>query len=175
MEEDQKSLGDVVSEGDKREAKNFISKLLIDLKKEVEIEDVKILSGKFKSPVQADSKLSSPQFGDDLRYLNLHWGDWNVASNFSSHRRISGFFFVRIKRKIQSYLFSVIFKDYIESQKSFNMNLVKFCNNLSRYTDERDKQIFWETIKKLDSEVSLIEERYDTLFAEVISLVNSKK
>lgn len=156
-------------------AKMFIKDLLTTLKMEVEREDVKVLAGKYRTPTQTSEKVSNPQFSDELRYLNNHWGDWNQESSFTSHRFFIGPIIAKFKRKLQAYLFSVIFGDYIERQKSFNMNLVKFCNQFSRYVDERDKQIFWETVHKLDSEVALVEERYDTLFAEVIDRVNSKK
>ncbi len=170
----QKLEGDFQVESNKQSIQTHIQELLTALRSEVEQEDVKILAGKFRPPTQVSEKISNPQFSDELRYLNNHWGDWNQNAPFTSHRFLVGALIARIKNKIQGYFFTVIFGDYIEQQKSFNMNLVKFCNQLSRYVDERDKQIFWETVKKLDSEVALVEERYDTLFVEVIDRVNSR-
>ena len=172
---EQKEKGDCKIEAkSKNSAKTFIKDLLSTLRVEVEREDVKILSSKHRNPTQASEKVSNPKFSDELRYLNNHWGNWHEETLFTSHRFLFGSMIAKFKRRLQSYLFSVIFRDYIEKQKSFNMNLVKFCNQVTRYVDERDKQIFWETVNKLDSEVALIEERYDTLFAEIIDRVNAK-
>lgn len=107
--------------------------------------------------------LSPVIYSDELHYLNVHWGNWSQASNFTSHRPFTGTFIVRIKRKLQSFIFGSLLKDYIEQEKTFMSNLVRFSNATARYVDERDKNIFWDLIRKMDNEIQHTELRNDTL------------
>jgi predicted ribosome quality control (RQC) complex YloA/Tae2 family protein len=111
----------------------------------------------------SDRPTSPIIYSDELNYLNSNWGNWSEPSHFCSHRKILGRIIPFFKRKVQSFLFGSIFKDYLENEKVFMSNVVRFCNLSSRYIDERDKSIFWDLIKKLDNEIQHSELRDDAI------------
>jgi hypothetical protein len=47
-------------------------------------------------------------------------------------------------------------------------NLVRFANATARYIDERDKNIFWDLIRKLDNEIQHSELRNDTMLVSML-------
>ena len=100
---------------------------------------------------------------DELNYLNAHWHDWSVAEDISSHRRIVGPVIVRAKRFVMNVLWQYLLKGYLEREKQFQMQLVRYLNANARYTDARDYKIFWEVVKKMDNDVSALNERMDRL------------
>jgi len=124
-------------------------------------------------PMQVGAEASPVIYSDELNYLNAHWGDWAEPSHFTSHRPIIGRFLVRVKRKLQNFLLGSLFKDYLEKEKCFSMNLVRFCNETARYIDSRDKQIFWQLVTKLDREVKNLEMRGDSLIMALVDEVRS--
>lgn len=112
---------------------------------------------------------SSPViFSDELLYLNQNWNNWSEASPFSSHRPFLGRIIGGLKRRVQRYLFNVLFKDYFDKEREFTMRLVQFCNITAKYIDQRHEQVFWQLVEKLDREINNVNLRNDALFAEII-------
>lgn len=150
---------------------------LISIKKtlrdELSSEDVPKITPRPLGPIQTGAEASPVIYSDELNYLNAHWGNWADPSHFSSHRPILGAFLIRLKRKLQSFLFGSLFKDYLEKEKCFSMNLVRFCNKTARYIDSRDKQIFWQLVTKLDTEVKNLELRGDSLVMALVDEVRT--
>ncbi len=107
-------------------------------------------------------------FSEELKYLNSSWSNWSNQSDFSSHRPIVGKFISFFKRKIQAYLFNVIFKDYIEREREFVMKLVQYSNLTANYIDHRNEKIFWELNQKLDREIEMVSQRNDILISELL-------
>jgi hypothetical protein len=106
---------------------------------------------------------NSPIISDELRYINLNWNNWDQKTQYSSHRKIIGPVICFIKRKLQGLLFDVLLKDYIEREKSYQLELIRLCNKFSHYIDQRDGEIFWNTVSKMDNEFSNFERRYDSI------------
>lgn len=112
-------------------------------------------------------------FSDELAYLNAHWNDWATPSEFSSHRPIVGNIFSKIKKKIQRYLFEVICKEYLERERSFNSNLVRCLNLTARYIDKKHEESFYALIKKVDTDINLVNSRNDEIFSDILKKINS--
>ncbi|MCC6953288.1 MAG: class I SAM-dependent methyltransferase [Deltaproteobacteria bacterium] len=108
-------------------------------------------------------------FSEDLNYLNSHWHDWHVAGELSTHRRLVGRFILRAKRFILDVVWTYLLKDYVDRERTFQMNLVRFLNATAKYIDARDKNLFWELIQKVDHEISGVNERTD----ELVNVVDS--
>ena len=106
---------------------------------------------------------------DELNYLNAHWHDWSVAEDISSHRKLLGPFIVRAKRFVMNVLWQYLLKGYLEREKQFQMQLVRYLNANARYVDSRDYKIFWEVVKKMDNDVSALNERMDRLIDKLHS------
>ncbi len=106
---------------------------------------------------------SCPLTSDELRYINLNWNNWDQRTEYTSHRRVLGPVICFFKRKLQAFLFNVIFKEYLEREKTYQAEMVRLCNKLSQYIDHRDGEIFWSTVNKVDSEFSNFERRYDSI------------
>ncbi len=143
------------------------------LKESLETEDT-IKIAPYAPHVKESSVPPSPViYSDELRYLNMHWGDWASPGDFSSHRAVLGRWIILFKRKLQKFIFEGLCKDYYEREKAFMSNLVRFCNATARYVDERDKNVFWDLIRKLDNEIQHSDLRNDTLFVSMLDECNS--
>lgn len=107
-------------------------------------------------------------FSEELKFLNSSWSNWSNQSDFSSHRPVVGRVVSLLKRKIQGFLFNVIFKDYIEREREFVMKLVQYSNLTANYIDHRNEKLFWDLNKKLDREIEMVSQRNDILIAELL-------
>ena len=108
---------------------------------------------------------------EELSYLNQHWNDWSSTEHLSSHRPIVGRFIVRAKQFILNVVWQYILKGYLDRERQFQMQLVRFLNDNARYVDRRDYEIFWQLIKKIDSDVAALNERTDRLFKECLNTI----
>lgn len=106
---------------------------------------------------------------EDLRYLNEHWHDWNSPTEISSHRKIIGPIIVRLKKFIADIIWNSFLRGYIERERQFQMRLVRFLNQSTRYIDEKDKAHFIDLASKIDSDISATNERMDLLYNEVLA------
>jgi SAM-dependent methyltransferase len=101
------------------------------------------------------------QHSEDLRFLNLNYAyETKVSPNsIVTHRRgVLGKIIVKIKRKFVSFLRNAILSDYLTSERAFNEHLVRYLNEVGRYTDARDTHIFVELIRKIDTDVGRVRE-----------------
>lgn len=117
------------------------------------------------------SKLTQPSdravlYAPELNYLNTHWNDWSLPQEIVSHRKLVGRAIVWMKRRLQSFLWNSLFKDYFEREREYQMNLVRYLNAVARYIDERDAELFWQLNTKLDNDIAALCERGDRLFHE---------
>lgn len=114
-------------------------------------------------------------YSEELNYLNANWANFNPVASLSSHRRVIGPWIVRMKRLIIDFLWNNLFRSYFEHERDFNMQLVRHLNRSARYIDARDKEIFWQIIKKVDSDVEMLIERIDTLFTSALATAQSSE
>lgn len=103
-------------------------------------------------------------YREELRYLNDNWHSWVTPEAPVSHRRFYGRFIVRAKRFVLDAVWNYILKGYFERERQFQMNLVRFLNELARHVDQRDADVFWQLVKKLDNDIVGVNERTDLLF-----------
>ncbi|MBX7139015.1 MAG: class I SAM-dependent methyltransferase [Oligoflexia bacterium] len=130
-----------------------------------------------QAPFQADSASfnASPRKAgelvnsEELRFLNLnHTYPLRInPESIATHR--SGpiaRLVVKLKRKVQAILWHQILKDYFETEKEFQANLVRYLNDVSRYVDSRDASNFWELIRKIDVDINRALERIERVADE---------
>ena len=110
---------------------------------------------------------------DELSYLNAHWHDWMIAEEVVSHRPVVGKFIVRAKRFVIDAVWHYVLKGYLQREKQFQMQLVRHLNTTAQHVDKRDYDNFWQLIKKIDSDVTALNERMDFLFTRLHSQVSS--
>jgi hypothetical protein len=103
-------------------------------------------------------------YSDELNYLNAHWNDWSVAEEFTSHRPYLGPLIVKVKNLVRRFLLDSVFKTYFEREREFQMQLVRHLNALARYVDQRDSELFWQIVNKVDSDVKALNDRVDLFF-----------
>ena len=118
-------------------------------------------------------KHSPVQYSEELNYLNAHWSDWAEATQITSHRKIVGPIIVRIKRFFVDLVWNYLLKGYFERERQFQMHLVRFLNQTAKYVDDRDAEIFWELVNKIDSDISGLNERVDRIYDEIIATTRS--
>jgi len=146
-------------------ASEYLEKLIGSLDKDLD-EDILFIAK--RPPGPRVNSFEPIIFSDELKYLNTSWGNWSEPTVFTSHRPIYGKIICFLKRKIQAYLFNVIFKDYFNKEREFNIKLVQFCNLTARYIDAKNEQLFWDLVKKVDNEIDQVNERNDTIISEFI-------
>jgi 2-polyprenyl-3-methyl-5-hydroxy-6-metoxy-1,4-benzoquinol methylase len=116
---------------------------------------------------------------EELRFLNINhaYSAQHGADAIESHR--GGFFgkiVVKVKRKFTQWLWQAILKNYLQTEKDFSSNLVRFLNDVGRYVDARDATNFWELIRKIDVDVAKVSERTERIVdAHGGNLVSTEK
>lgn len=142
-----------------------ISNLIASLRQEVDI-DAKMIAPRPPGPKPSTS--DPVIFSDELKFLNSNWNNWSDTSDFSSHRPLFGKVLTKLKIKLQSYLFSVLFKDYFDREREFVMKLVQFSNLTARYIDSQNEHYYWKMIEKIDKEIDKVNLRNDAIFSEIV-------
>lgn len=112
---------------------------------------------------------------EELNYLNSHWGDWFTSFQITSHRPVIGKFIVKTKRFFLDLAWKYFLKDYLERERHFQSNLVRYLNATAKYVDSRDAEIFWQIVEKIDNDVSGMNERIDRLYDEATSTLRSSE
>ena len=120
---------------------------------------------RYVPPAAADERSAGLPLIDyeELNFLNAHWHDWTITEELSSHRKFIGPIVVRAKRFIINVIWQYLLKGYLEREKQFHMQLVRYLNANARYVDNRDYEIFWQLIKKMDNDVEAMNNRVDRL------------
>ncbi len=107
---------------------------------------------------------------EELNSMNAEWHNWVQPVSPESHRKFIGPVIVRIKQFIVDAVWHYMLPGYFEREKRFNMNLVRHLNAVARYIDVRDAEVFWQIVKKLDSDNSALTERVDRLFDDACAI-----
>lgn len=105
---------------------------------------------------------------EELRYLNQHYanvfGPRLRMEQVTSHRGgILGRAIVSLKRRILAVVWDYLLKDWVQEQRDYQVNLLRFLNDSSKYIDARDAGNFWELIKKIDYDITSALERIERI------------
>jgi 2-polyprenyl-3-methyl-5-hydroxy-6-metoxy-1,4-benzoquinol methylase len=105
---------------------------------------------------------------EELRFLNANYQFARLnADAIQSHRKgIIGKIIVKVKRKILQLIWDGLLKEYFTSEREYQSNLVRFLNDVAKYTDARDAQNFWELVKKIDVDTTKAIERVERVADE---------
>ncbi len=115
---------------------------------------------------QGERKAGELLHSEELRYLNQNHHYSMSAFRpeaIVSHRPVVGPIIVKFKRKLLSFLWEGLFKNYFESEREYQSNLVRLLNDMTKYIDSRDAFIFWDLIKKIDYDVNKSLERIERI------------
>ncbi len=110
---------------------------------------------------------------EELNYLNAHWNDWLLPWEVSSHRPILGPLVVKAKTALREYILNVLLPDYFRSEKDFQLQVVRYLNANAYHVDQRDGDIFWQLVRKLDTDIQMVNERMDLLHQEGASALDA--
>ncbi len=113
---------------------------------------------------------------ENLLFLNRNYGVSLALNpgNIVSHRAgIIGKLIVFVKRKVAVLLRESILKDYLAAEQEFLTHLVRHLNFNSRYTDSRDFSLFWQLIRKIDTDVEKSLERVERIYSEIQGSLSS--
>ena len=138
---------------------------------------------KFKQPnFNASANSGEPiqkagflQASEDLRFLNRNYviPKSPDISHITSHRPgIIGKIIVYAKRKSLRYIWN-LFNFYFSHTQEYNIHQVRFLNDISRYVDFRDANLFWELIGKVDTEVTKLSDKIDRFQDDQLSSIRS--
>ena len=108
-------------------------------------------------------------YSEELNFINANWNNWYTEPEITSHRLILGKYIVAVKNYFIDLLWNKYLKHYFKSEASFHRNLVIHLNSTARYIDARDSEIFWQLVKKIDNDISGVNERTDLLFNQGLS------
>ena len=116
----------------------------------------------------SDARALSPVIlSEELHYLNSHWSDCYSPQHVESHRKVLGKAIVFLKRRMMSLIWTTIMRDYVDRERKFFMNLVRFLNSTARYIDARDNEVTLQMAKKIDHDISETHQRFDRMIGEV--------
>ena len=105
---------------------------------------------------------------EELRYLNQNYatvfGPRPGLDQISTHRSgIIGRAIVAVKRKLLAVVWDHLLKEWMHQQREYQVNLLRFLNDTSKYVDARDAGNFWELIKKIDYDITGALERIERI------------
>ena len=105
---------------------------------------------------------------EELRYLNQNYasvfGLRPGLDQIKTHRSgILGRAIVSVKRKLLAVVWDSLLKQWMQQQREYQVNLLRFLNDTSKYIDARDAGNFWELIKKIDYDITGALERIERI------------
>jgi 2-polyprenyl-3-methyl-5-hydroxy-6-metoxy-1,4-benzoquinol methylase len=118
--------------------------------------------------VEGHRKAGDLQYSENLRMVNrlAVMGFSCDATPIVSHRRgFVGKAIVAVKRRVQRIIWS-LFQTNIEAEREFRAHVARVLNEASSYIDDRDAALFWEMVRKLDSDVARLLGRIDEVVSE---------
>ncbi len=97
------------------------------------------------------------QHSEELRFLNQNYA---LETKFTpavipTHRRgLIGKLLPKFKRLVRGFFKKLVLNDYLNAQRQFNENLVRYLNDIGKYVDDRDVEV----IRKIDVDVGRVTE-----------------
>lgn len=130
--------------------------------------DRKLPFKNFRADIEGKEAKSADEIvnSEELRNINRSYA-YSARMNLdalSSHRGgIIGKFVVKLKQRFLRMLWESILKDYLTAEREYNVNVVRFLNDVSRYIGARDSSVFWELIRKIDYDVGKALDRIERI------------
>jgi 2-polyprenyl-3-methyl-5-hydroxy-6-metoxy-1,4-benzoquinol methylase len=105
---------------------------------------------------------------EELRFLNANYQYARLNSDtIKSHRPgFIGKAIVKVKRKFLQLIWDGLLKEYFTNERDYQAHLVRFLNDIAKYTDARDAQNFWELVRKIDVDTTKALERIERIADE---------
>ncbi len=103
---------------------------------------------------------------EELRYLNTHYSystELELEKIVSHRPGLIGKLVVTVKRKLLSFLWNRVLRQYFEREREYQAHVVRFLNDSAKYIDARDGANFWELIRKIDYDVTKALERIERI------------
>ena len=97
------------------------------------------------------------QLSEELKFLNRSFSYQDLISKnrVTTHRTgLLGRLLVKVKGRLVEFVRKVALKDYLQAEEGFNINLVRFLNDMARYIDARDTNGL-SALARVDDEKSL--------------------
>ena len=97
------------------------------------------------------------QLSEELKFLNRSFSYQDLISRdrVTTHRTgLLGRLLVKVKGRLVEFVRKVALKDYLQAEEGFNINLVRFLNDMARYVDARDTNGL-SALARVDDEKSL--------------------
>jgi len=113
-------------------------------------------------------KAGDLQHSENLRMVNrLAMAGLSFdATPIVSHRRgFVGKLIVAAKRRMQRIIWS-LFQANIDAEREFRAHVTRVLNEASLYIDDRNGALFWEIVRKVDSDVARLLKRIDEVVEE---------
>lgn len=150
-----------------------VEKLLEAIEKDV-TESIKQNGYQMPRFIPSKIELEPPQLSEWLKYINLHWNDWSIPVQFSSHRPVLGKIIIKFKNVFQR-MVRFVLDPYFQKELQYQEHLVRHLNHASKYIDDRDSNIFWNLNNKIDTEVAAVNQRTDEIFEQLADEILSLK
>ncbi len=165
---------DKIEDDGKVNVRALMDEIRSKVKSDVELhKDRRLAFNPYKADgdVRAQHKAGELLYSEELRYLNQSYAyahtARSAADKISSHRwGPVGKLIVKIKRKVTGILWDSVLKEYFESEREYQANLVRYLNSVSKYVDARDASNFWELIRKIDYDVTKALDRIERISDE---------
>ena len=118
--------------------------------------------------VNAGRKAGEMLHSEDLRYLNSNYSfipTLNLDAITSHRLGIIGKGNVWVKRKVLAMVWEFL-KGYFLAERDFQIHMVRYLNDFTKYVDARDGGNFWELIRKIDVDITNAIERIERIHDE---------
>ena len=150
---------EVVNEPSKVDVQKLMKEIRADVHSEVKELGISDTDTQFLGGEKSQALV----YAEELHYLNRNWDNWSHSNDFNSHRKVIGPVVSFSKKIIRKFFWKYLLKDYFESERKFQSNLVRHLNANARYTDSRIKDTFWQILEKIDKDVEGLNKRTDSL------------
>ena len=116
----------------------------------------------------AERKAGELRDSEHLRFLNLHHArvlGLNTGSVQSHRHGLAGRIVIAIKRRLMVWLADLL-KEHQQHEIEYRAHLVRYLNQIASYGDARDSSLFWELIRKIDTDVTNAVRRIEAIYTE---------
>jgi hypothetical protein len=110
---------------------------------------------------------------EELAKINQLYQQLYLTPKFESHRPVFGKVISKLKSKVFNFLWTGLLGDYLQVERSFNEQLVRYLNLSSQTTDFKFASLFAELIRKIDIDMQGTNDRTDRLMSSLDSTVRT--
>lgn len=110
---------------------------------------------------------------EELARINQIYQTLYQLPKFESHRPFVGKFISKVKLGIFNFLWTGLLGEYLQTERNFNEQLVRYLNLSSQTTDFKFGSLFSELIRKIDIDMQGTNDRTDRLISSLDSTVRT--